>query len=242
MYTFKSRLRYSEVDNNALMKLTSIVNYMQDCSNFHSQDIGITVDSIKKANKAWYLNSWQIEILRKPELFENITIGTLAHGFDAFFGYRNFFIKDKDDNIVVKANSVWVHMDLQTMRPCKIEESIADKYGVEPKLDMEYMPRKIKVKGEFIKGDTIKVVYEQIDTNGHVNNEQYIAVAHSQIPYDFDIRRIRVEYKVSAKLGDIITAYVAKNENSYIVELKDINNKVYAIVEFTGTEARTEEI
>lgn len=237
MYTFKSRLRYSEVDTNGLMKLTSIVNYMQDCSNFHSQDIGITVESMKEANKAWYLNSWQIEILKRPKLFEEITIGTLAHGFDAFFGYRNFFIKDKDDNIVVKANSIWVYMDLQTMRPCKIEQDMVDKFGIDDKLDMEYMPRKIKSLGELTKKDTTRVVYEQIDTNGHMNNEHYISIARAQIPHDFDVQRIRVEYKLSAMLGDTITAFVSESDDLYIVELRNLYDKVYAIVEFKGIKA-----
>lgn len=232
MYTFKSRVRYSEVDSNCMMKLSSIVNYMQDCSNFHSQDIGITVESMKEEKKAWYLTSWQIEIIRRPKLFEHITIGTLAYGFDAFFGYRNFFIKDEQDNIIVKANSVWVYMDLNTMRPCKIDNDTADRFGIEQKLDMNYESRKIKRPEEPEQRDEVRVTYEQIDTNGHMNNEQYIGVAYNQIPYDTHVKTIRAEYKISAKLGDIMIPYVKHDDNIYTVELRNLDNKLYAIVQF----------
>lgn len=232
MYMFKSRVRYSEVDSNCLMKLSSIVNYMQDCSNFHSQDIGITVDSMKKEKKAWYLTSWQIEIIRRPELFEHITIGTLAYGFDAFFGYRNFFIKDEKDNIIVKANSIWVYMDLNTMRPYRIDNETAQRFGIEDKLDMNYESRKIKRPEVLDKRDEIRVTYEQIDTNGHMNNEQYISVAYSQIPYDTQVKTIRAEYKISAKLDDIIVPYVVHENDVWTVELRNLENKLYAIVQF----------
>ena len=39
MYTFNSRVRYSEVDSDARLTLDGIINYMQDCTNFQSEDV-----------------------------------------------------------------------------------------------------------------------------------------------------------------------------------------------------------
>ena len=34
MYSFDSRVRYSEVDEDRKLSLTGVINYMQDCSTF----------------------------------------------------------------------------------------------------------------------------------------------------------------------------------------------------------------
>ena len=41
MYTFDSRIRYSEVDAEGHLDINAIIDYMQDCTNFHSEDLGV---------------------------------------------------------------------------------------------------------------------------------------------------------------------------------------------------------
>lgn len=41
MYTFDSRVRYSETDENGNLSLESLIDYMQDCTNFQSEDLGV---------------------------------------------------------------------------------------------------------------------------------------------------------------------------------------------------------
>ena len=41
MYTFDSRVRYSEIDHTGNMTLPALINYFQDCSTFQSEDIGL---------------------------------------------------------------------------------------------------------------------------------------------------------------------------------------------------------
>ena len=43
MYTFDSRVRYSETDVNGTLSVTAAVNYFQDCSTFQSEDLGVGV-------------------------------------------------------------------------------------------------------------------------------------------------------------------------------------------------------
>ena len=41
MYSFNSRVRYSEVNKDGRLKLVSLLDYFQDCSTFHSEDAGM---------------------------------------------------------------------------------------------------------------------------------------------------------------------------------------------------------
>ena len=44
MYSFDSRVRYSEVDEDRKLSLTGVINYMQDCSTFQSEDLNMGID------------------------------------------------------------------------------------------------------------------------------------------------------------------------------------------------------
>ena len=48
MYTFDSRVRYSETGEEGLLSLPAIVDYFQDVSTFQSEDLGIGIDFLKE--------------------------------------------------------------------------------------------------------------------------------------------------------------------------------------------------
>ena len=52
MYSFDSRVRYSEVDDQGKLTFTSMIDYFQDCSSFHSEDVGVGIDYLKEAHIA----------------------------------------------------------------------------------------------------------------------------------------------------------------------------------------------
>ena len=79
MYTFESRVRFSEADHTELLTLPGLVNYFQDCSTFQSEDIGYGVESLKKSGQAWILSAWQIVVNRYPKLGEHIRAVSYTH-------------------------------------------------------------------------------------------------------------------------------------------------------------------
>ena len=232
MYTFNSRVRYSEVDSDARLTLDGIINYMQDCTNFQSEDLGVGLDFHKERQIAWILNSWQIVIDEYPRMGENIIIGTQSFGYEKMFGHRNFLITKEDGSRVAIANSLWVLMDLKKNRPMIVTPEIGDVYGTHEPLEMDYAPRKIKVPEGGVKGRKFVVQESQLDTNHHVNNGQYVQMAADYLPEETKIHEMRAEYKRSAVLGNQICPLIGKRENTWIVSLNDENGMPYAVIEF----------
>ena len=74
-------------------------------------------------------------------------------------------------------------------------------------------------------GESFPVRRHQIDTNEHVNNCQYIQMAIDVVPECERAGQIRVEYKKSAVMGDIIYPKMAVEEQRKIVELCDAEGK-----------------
>lgn len=236
MYTFDSRVRYSEVGVDGNLTMEALIDYFQDCSTFHSEDVGLGVDYLNEIHMVWMLSSWQICVNRYPHLCENIVIGTAPYEFKGFVGYRNFEMKTREGEVLAYANSIWSLMDTQKMIPAKPNERILNGYALEEKYPMEYAPRKIAVPdgGRVVEPFTVK--QHHLDTNNHVNNGQHVRMAMDYIPKNFCIKQLRVEYKSQAKLGDVVCPVVAESDDHgvYTVSLNKEDGKPYSIVEMTG--------
>lgn len=232
MYTFKSRVRYSETDETGCISLDAIINYLQDCTNFESEDIGVGIDFLNKNNIMWVLSSWQIVIGSYPSFGERIEIGTQSYGYDKMIGYRNFIITGEDGRRIVTANSNWVLMDIKKGRPVLIEPELGDVYGKHERLIMDYAPRKIKLpdKGTECEGFNVKEYH--LDTNHHVNNGQYVRMAMYVSGMVEKAKELRVEYKRQAVLGNRIFPVIYRQKGQTFVSLNGEDGKAYAVVQF----------
>lgn len=143
-------------------------------------------------------------------------------------------MKTKSGEMLAYANSIWAFMDLAAGRPTKPGKEEVEAYGMEPALEMEYAPRKIKLPEKAILVDTFPVRKYHIDTNNHVNNCQYVQMAMEVLREDMRIRQVRVEYKKSAVYGDVILPKIAEETSRTVVELCDMEERPYAVVEFVG--------
>lgn len=232
MYSFKSRVRFSEVDSNLHITLPAILTYFQDCSIFHSESIGMGITDMMEEGHAWILSSWQIIVKRYPVLNEELTISTWAYGWKSFFGYRNFKLEDENGVMIAYANTNWIYTDIRTGRPSKIPTAVSDAYSIEPPLDMDIAGRKIPVPAAGTARDGYTVRRSDIDSNHHVNNERYVLIAQEYLPEGFITRQLRAEYKSSARYGDTLYPIVTDEEDKITVVLNNETGKPYAIIEF----------
>ena len=232
MYSFKSRVRFSETDTNRKLSITGLMNYLQDCSIFQSEDVGVGFAHVQKTKKSWLLSAWNVEVIRRPDVTEEIAITTWPYDFKGIYGLRNFAILDKEGNYLVKADSCWFLADIETGRPVRLTEDETSLYPVvEPRLDMEDLPRKIALPKEMSVYGSVPVMKQHLDTNLHVNNVQYVAIASEVLPEGSEICGIRAEYRKAAVLGDILILKVAIEDSKYVVSLCAEDGSVYANVE-----------
>lgn len=235
MYKTDSRVRYSEVGQDKKLTIEGIINYFQDCSSLQSEDLGIGLDYLESHQIAWLVNYWQVDVRRYPKIGERIRIGTSPYEFRMFMGLRNFLLETGGGEVLAQANSVWSLMDMKKMRPVRAPEIMLERYELFPKFDMEYEPRKIRINGEKIRDcEPVTVQVYHLDTNHHMNNEQYVKIALAVRPEaEQPIRRLRVEYKKQALLGDRVypSVYSEKEDTDLIVLGSEEEAAPYALVE-----------
>ena len=249
MYTFDSRIRYSETDENAVLTIGSLINYFQDWSTFQTEDSGAGLRWLMEQHLAWVLSYWQIDITRLPLLYEHVRIGTVPYSLKGFMGLRNYCMDALPDTgegaaeHLAVANSVWALMDMDKMVPARITEEHASCYHLEEKLEMEYLDRKVRIPGD---GDryesgSVTIGHGHLDTNRHVNNGQYVRMALDAVEQLQEKRnglskaaeggadrmipagrplRIRAEYKKQAHLGDVLVPVLYERNNIVTVDLQ----------------------
>ena len=232
MYTWNSRVRFSEIGEDKRLTLDGILNYFQDSSTFHSEDIGNGMEVVEGLKRVWVLSSWQIVVNEYPKIAERIKLGTWPYDFNRFFGGRNFIMYGEDGRVLAYANSLWTYLNSENGRPVRVEEEVVSKYQLEPKYDMEYADRKITLPEEMEEKESFPVEIYHLDTNHHVNNGQYVKMAGAYLPRGFEIAQMRAEYKKSALLGDMIYPKVAVEADKVVVSLDDEAGNAFTVVEF----------
>lgn len=233
MYSCQSRIRYSELDETGHLKIESLLDYFQDCSTFHSEDIGLGVEYLRKNHMIWAMSSWQIVVERFPELGETVTIATAPYDFKGFIGYRNFLMTDAQGERLACANTIWSLLDTETARPVKPTEDMLKGYVLEPKLAMEYAPRRIAIPDGMAEGEAVVIKPHHLDTNHHVNNGQYVRIALDCLKSACHLKQLRAEYKKQCVLGDVLIPFTtASGEGAFVVALKDPEGTLCCIVEF----------
>ncbi|MBQ9984308.1 MAG: acyl-[Lachnospiraceae bacterium] len=236
MYKMEREITYSQVRQDLKIDMAEIAQFFQDCVLVQSEIIGRGVGYTTKAHRAWFLSSWQIEVDRYPEFMEHIVVRTWPYEFKSMYGYRNFEMIDAEGKQIARANSIWLHMDVENMRPIKPTEEDVKGYDLEPAIEMEYAPRKIKMLGEecrqkLLSEEPVVVKRSFLDSNNHVNNGRYVKESMDYLPEDKVITKLRVDYRKAATLSDKMYPSVYVSGDICQVVFADAERSPFVIVE-----------
>ena len=102
----------------------------------------------------------------------------------------------------------------------KLPQEVIDACSYDPKQEMNYKERRIIVPdGEVKTFAPVAVQRNDIDYNQHLNNAHYVRIASEYLPEDFNVKGVRVEYKVPVKLGEELVPQVLTAGNFTYVKL-----------------------
>ena len=233
MYNLEYKVTTSTCDSEGRLKLYSALQMMQDCSEMWIDSEPGVKQYFAEQNMAQLLASRQVEVIRVPEYKEELTVTSTVYGMKPMFGFRNTFIYDAEGNPCYKTWSMGAFVDKSNGKLKRVDDATIASMTLEPQLEMNYKDRRIilpKERGETL--DPIRVLRADIDYNKHLNNANYIRMAMELLPEDFEVKGLRVEYRVPAKLGDMLIPTLFKIDGGIIISLAS-GNEVSAIIEFT---------
>ncbi len=232
MYSLDFKVTTSSCDSEGRLKLYSALQMMQDCSEMWIDTEPTVQQFFARENMTQLLVARQVEVMRVPRFKEQLTVTTTVYEVKPMFGFRNTFIYDAQHRPCYRTWSMGAFVDKANGHLRRIDDEVVQSLNIEPKLDMTYCDRRIilpKQGGE--QGQPIAVMRADIDYNRHVNNANYVRMAMELLPTEFVVRDLRVEYRVPARLGDVLTPTVYHGDQAVCVALA-MGNEVCAIIEF----------
>ena len=234
---YEVRLENLGVGNRA--NNIALLEMLEEIAEQNSAEVGFGLENYSKTNAAWLLLDWKVEIIKRPKYREKLMVETWSRKMERCYGYRDFEIYNKENELIVKGTSKWVLIDIEKRRPMRISEESAkeyDKYNDKGYTVFEDEIEKIEeLKDEelsFVKN--YEVQRRDIDVNKHMNNIAYLKVAYEILPDDVYeknlFNNIRITYKKELMYGESTRCFYNKVDDKHIITMK-AEDKVNAIIE-----------
>lgn len=173
MYQKSFIISNNDVDNKFELKVPAIFRYFQDIALLATEEVDVDSISLSQKNIDWVITRMAVEIKRLPKCDEEIIVHTYPGKDMAMLYPRFFFITDKDNNIIIRASSIWALIDNNT-RKVIVDRDVIAKLPMEKYDDELPLPEKITIPSDsrFIEKRTIH--YSDLDFNSHMNNVRYV--------------------------------------------------------------------
>ena len=232
MYTLNYKVTTSTCDSEGKLKLYSALQMMQDCSEMWIDSEPTARKFFSDNNMTQLLATRQVEVVRVPSFKEDLTVTTSIYEVMPMYGFRNTFIRDTQGYPCYRTWSMGAFVDLATGKLARLSDEAIASLTLEPKQEMNYRGRRIILpKQDGTMQEPVQVMRADIDYNRHMNNANYVRIAMELLPEGFEVRDMRVEYRIAAKLGDLLTPTLYPIDGGYIVALA-IDGEPSAIIEF----------
>ena len=237
IFTYNYKIKYSDVGVNNNLTLKALVEALQEAAISHSEQAGYGVNNIEKTHVAWLLLDWKVQIMSYPHSNESITIKTWPRNFDKLYSYRDFEVYDKNNSLIAIASSKWFAIDTENKKIRKLTPEITEAYGesVTNSVFNEPFKNKVTVPEDLKLNFTYTTQRRDIDTNGHVNNLNYIDYALETLDEDIfnniTFNNLEIVYKKEIKLKENIKCYYSFEYNRHIITIKsEDDSTLHAIV------------
>jgi len=200
-------VHYHEINPEEQATPMTLLYYLEDAAIAHSESVGYGVAHIKAEGLAWILNRWHLQMDRYPRLGETIILETWPSSFERFYATREFLIRNVAEEIIGRATSLWIFYNMATKRPCRIPSEFKEAYGLDPLRAVEDPFDPLDAMGE-VTGEgeqDFLVRRSDIDTNGHVNNANYLQWMLEVVPEDIyknhQLASLEIQYKKETTYG-----------------------------------------
>ena len=221
-YPFTIRLQDVDFQHQAPMSI--IVDALLSAAIHNADDNSFGLCRLNEMKSTWTLIRLAVEMETFPRQYDEITVETWVEKVEQLMTTRNFLILNQQGEILGKASSHWVMIDLETRR-LKDLSSLKDmqQYAEDIPVLKEQPAKLPHTEGDV--ADSFKVKYSAIDINGHVNSIRYIEWICNCFPLEAyrekKIKRFEINYLHELLFDDFISISVEETQtNDFYFEIR----------------------
>ena len=107
------------------------LRWMQEIAIEHSTGLGWPMMRYLQTGASWYVRSHYIEYLRSAELGDTLLVATwVASMGESSSLRRTLFLRADDRQIVVRAETQWIFVNLKSRRPTAISDEVRQAFTI----------------------------------------------------------------------------------------------------------------
>ena len=185
-YSEKRIVSCYEANSNHNLRPAALLDMMQEAAGRDASTLGFGYEEMISSNSAWVLSRLRVVFEKYPKWRDEIVLKTWHKGANRIFYLRDFLLESPQGERLASATTSWLIIDLSSRRMVR-NNTLAENFdnsemgaAIEEPADKVTMPK--EVEPELV--HTHKVVWSDIDTNGHVNNVKYAVWALDVVDYD----------------------------------------------------------
>lgn len=236
----KYRIKLSDINRENKATNKAILSYLEDVGGKHSDFAGYGIMDIPQTHLSWILIEWKLQVIRRPNYAEKILARTWSKEGLKYYAYRDFEVVDEQGNIIVKAISRWVLVNIETGKMERITDEILSKYQPESNKCVfeDETFDKIKELDNYERESKYTVKRGDIDVNHHMHNINYLDLANEALPdevYDNEkeFNNFKISYKKEIKLGETVKCKYSFVNNTHVICVKsEDDTKLHSVIEF----------
>jgi acyl-CoA thioester hydrolase len=128
-YRFDICITNNDIDQYQHVNNEVYLRWLMQAASAHSQDAGYGVDHFIKSKKGFVVRRHEIDYLLSAVLGDTLFIKTWVQPDKGARSIRHYLIvREEDEKIIVKAQTLWVYIDLERSRPIEIPVDMMDHY------------------------------------------------------------------------------------------------------------------
>ena len=226
MFKYIYDIRYCDYKDFDNVKTSTILNAIQEVAIRNSEYAGFGIEKLRGMDRAWLLQGMNVRFEKRIKISASIEAYTAVKSLKGVVSERGSVIKQNGE-VVAKSIANWCLLDTKRMRLAKVPEEMTnayEHYDFDDDIFFTYERPEIMEDAPSIY--KVRVSNKELDTNKHLNNQKGAELLMDALPFDFEIKEIRLIYPNSAYLGEELDVCVSEIENGYYIHLKNKDGKV----------------
>ena len=220
-YNYEYEIKYQEVDGRKRLRLFNLENYLLEVAGTVADELGFGIRALHPMGLTWILTRLSVEMYELPTHCERVRFETWIESNAHMLSTRNFRIYS-GEKLIGQCKSVWAVLDLEKREivncfDLPIFANSVDGEVIEmPRVRMTTIP-------EPTGSMPHKIVYSDIDYNGHCNSCRYLqAMTDAYLP-DYYGKKIRLDinYSKEAMLGEEMQIYYLVTDDGVQYQMKN---------------------
>lgn len=232
-YNYEYEIKYQEVDDNKKLRLFNLENYLLEVAGTVADQLGFGIAQLHPKGLTWILTRLSLEMYELPTHCEKVRFETWIESNAHMLSTRNFRIYS-GDKLIGQCKSVWAVLDLQKREIVNIFDDPIFADSVDG--DVIEMARvRMTTLPEPTGCMPHKIVYSDIDYNGHCNSCRYLqAMMDAYLP-DYYGKKIRLDinYSKEVMLGDELQTYYLVSADGVQYQQKNQNGETSCSAKIT---------